>query len=531
MPLKVSGSDILPLWLQGRLLDERLQPRIVRAVEHIPSSDHAIRKIQAWLAVCQSRYNCQEDNFSPPDRLIYVGRLEAPSLRLVLTDASHQSCRYVALSYCWGTSTSHVTTQGNLRSKMVSIKEDELPQTLQDAVYITRQLSLQYLWVDGLCIIQDNKQDWAQQSAKMGQYYNSSYLTLSASNSADAQHGFLHQRNLPSAVICGVVEIGKDDQREKVDVIASLTHASRDDALSCEPLTRRGWTLQERLLSCRIVHFTAAQLIWECRHTTELESGEIFAPSYSILKNPSTAVNTILELDNRYFRAWCDLVQQYSPYQLTKESDRLPALSGMASNFQRSIPSSGAYLAGHWEGHLPHTLIWDRGLHDHQDWACSRSRSPSWSWSSVNDQIDFLYNKTPTDPIAQIASFEVQSDEANPYGEVSYGRIDMIAQLIRAFSPRASRTPIYPRIWFFLDNGPHFFDGIASFDKTDIPDEFYLLVLVSWKPYSRGELQHGGILVAPSGSVEGEYKRIGAFSASRNTYKFPLPAPARLSLI
>lgn len=231
-------------------------------------------------------------------------------------------------------------------------------------------------------------------------------------------------------------------------------------------------------------------------------------------------------------QAWSELVQQYTACRLTKASDRLPALSGLAAAFQSEVSSAGAYLAGHWEDHLPHSLIWYRGIGELDDRDQSPIRCPSWSWSSVDGRVHFVFDRRKEpDPVARILSFDVRRDPMNLFGETSYGRLDIAAPIIRASCFGSGRTRVSVRIWFFVDDGPHLLDGSAVFDYNDPPERFYIVILVSWRFDSKAPMTHGGILVTPTGYAEGEYRRIGAFSASRRTCEFGLPAPSRFSLV
>ncbi|KAH7111152.1 heterokaryon incompatibility, partial [Dactylonectria estremocensis] len=80
---------------------------------------------------------------------------------------------YVALSYCWGSDLSGVVTtlSSNVEPHLQGIAVNSLPQIIQDAVRVYRELGLRYLWVDSLCIIQDDRKDWAQEVDRMRKVY------------------------------------------------------------------------------------------------------------------------------------------------------------------------------------------------------------------------------------------------------------------------------------------------------------------------------------------------------------------------
>jgi len=106
---------------------------------------------------------------------------------------------YFTLSYCWGNKGEEAkTTRANIRRRLQKLPHNELSKTHQDAVYITRQMGVRYLWIDAICILQDDSTDWATESAKMGSIYHNSMLTLAAAESVDAEGGILLDR--PSLV-------------------------------------------------------------------------------------------------------------------------------------------------------------------------------------------------------------------------------------------------------------------------------------------------------------------------------------------
>jgi hypothetical protein len=105
---------------------------------------------------------------------------------------------YVALSYCWGTGQTLITTtRENLATHRDEIPFERLPRTITDAITITRDLSIQFLWVDALCIVQDSLdgEDWQRESAKMGSIYGNAYATIAAEISEKCTDGFSNERN------------------------------------------------------------------------------------------------------------------------------------------------------------------------------------------------------------------------------------------------------------------------------------------------------------------------------------------------
>ncbi|KAL9629892.1 MAG: hypothetical protein Q9204_005019 [Flavoplaca sp. TL-2023a] len=146
-----------------------------------------------------------------------------------------------------------------------------ISKNFQDAIEVVRKLEFKYLWIDALCIIQDSKSDWENESAKMNDVYECSYLTIVATAAATSDAGFLHRARL-SAVTLPY----RDDVDPTIDgkFLVTRTVTGRDpwNPVDKAAWNTRGWTYQERLLSRRLLHFTSSVLFWECR---AIDSSEI----------------------------------------------------------------------------------------------------------------------------------------------------------------------------------------------------------------------------------------------------------------
>src|SRR5438034_1924444 len=68
-----------------------------------------------------------------------------------------------------------------------------LPKTFQDAVLLTRALGVRYLWIDSLCIIQDDEKDWKRENPKMGEVYQYATITIAAAHARDSSEGCFYE--------------------------------------------------------------------------------------------------------------------------------------------------------------------------------------------------------------------------------------------------------------------------------------------------------------------------------------------------
>lgn len=204
-----------------------------------------------WLRVCDGCHKHTESYVAKlPTRVIDVEHHDdSDCVRLRVTNGQAQGM-YIALSHRWQGDIP-TTTRGNIEDRRTAIKLADLSPTFRDAVCVTRKLGVRFLWIDSLCIIQDNCRDWEQESKLMEEVFASAYCTIAASSTKD---GFLNSSGKQSA------RQGNISPR----AYASEVRESFEQDVENGNLSRRGWILQERALSCRTIHFTGEQTYWEC---------------------------------------------------------------------------------------------------------------------------------------------------------------------------------------------------------------------------------------------------------------------------
>jgi hypothetical protein len=187
-------------------------------------------------------------------------------LKLVETRQEGVIDRYIALSHCWGKLTREerfCTYVENIESLKQHIPFDELPRTFRDAVTVTRALNVRYLWIDSLCIIQENKHDWNVEASKMENVFNFAYCTIAASSSTSSLDGFLTRRKKRAT-------IGIGPPNGPLYLAEAIDDFQKD--VEQGVLSTRGWVLQERALSRRTIHFTSTQVYWECGQGIQCET-------------------------------------------------------------------------------------------------------------------------------------------------------------------------------------------------------------------------------------------------------------------
>lgn len=357
------------------------------------------------------------------------------------------------------------TLQGTLEQYLSRVEYGDLPLTFRDFIDIARRLHVRYVWIDSLCIIQDSREDWEKEAAQMAEVYSKSYLTIAASGSANGQGGC---RVNPEARSYG-----------PVDIDCSCTHAecktpshpyrvwARDPnpvgaVLVQNPLNQRGWTVQERELAPRVVHYSHDTIRWECCELSAtlefpcgdplaFDSGRLFdggREARPTLIGPPQNDSKQLSSTTKRTLAWFELVQRYTERSLTKQSDILPAMSGIARMI--ADQTSDRYIAGLWGSSLAHCLLWthsnSQGLSDYRHSRPYPLLAPTWSWASVKGPLAYTvngnwynFNEYP-DPkyVPELVEADLVPSGPDPYGALSRASIKLRAKIQVGYTKRVA---------------------------------------------------------------------------------------------
>ncbi|TID00063.1 hypothetical protein CH35J_006288 [Colletotrichum higginsianum] len=222
---------------------------------------------------------------------------------------------------------------------VTGVQVSAFPQTVQDAIEVTRRLNLRYLWVDAVCIIQDSQSDWEAESARMASVYQNAHLTIAAATSHSASEGFLRQRHIAADQRQPLRIDWRTDQGQPSILAARIVPGIETHTLSMDgdrkpafPLNVRGWTLQEELLSRRTVTYTQNELWWTCQSQRDCECHAFDNVTHD---GPKSLLSPVLMTSpGAAFSQWRDIISEFSVRQLSFGLDKLPALSGIASVVQ-----------------------------------------------------------------------------------------------------------------------------------------------------------------------------------------------------
>lgn len=289
--------------------------------------------------------------------------------------------RYMALSYVWGHSGSLATAK-----KMEALRKPgslngasrvfNLPATIRDAIHLTSELKINYLWVDRLCIIQDSKEDMDRQLNQMAQIYENAFITVVAVDGEDADHGLRG--------IGGPSQLRQYRPRifpfsPKLELRSANDEEEEEDFL--HKWHMRAWTFQERAISRRKLIFVDGTIYWECRvcKKFEIDSNRLGG----FIRMGCWPHHMVERANFPDLRTYFDLVEGYNHRHLTQASDAQRAFSAVLDFMSSGFP--GGFHFGIPEFCFDIGLLWIPS----GEWPLSRrSMFPSWSWMGWAGPVD-----------------------------------------------------------------------------------------------------------------------------------------------
>jgi len=292
---------------------------------------------------------------------------------------------YIALSYVWGDSQDNIALKSvNYSSLSTPNGLINIPKTISDAMKLVSLLGKRYLWVDSLCIIQDNPEDKAYQIPRMAAIYANAFLTVVAAAGDGVKAG------LPGISSERPAEITVDVGDFRAFGGSPTLDLSKGSPLASTTWSSRGWTFQENVLSPRCLIFTASQVYWTCKSKQWLEDNDLESQDGSLIwsKIEGTQELTVSNFGN--------LLERYTAKTLTYDSDILDAFAGVLDaipgDFFWGIPKEafGRYLCWSNQKSWPSRQLLTRR---------TLPGAPSWSWASWKGPISMNHDGDVTTPV------------------------------------------------------------------------------------------------------------------------------------
>jgi hypothetical protein len=381
-----------------------------------------------WLQHCRGNHDRCRDSQQKgmPTRVVYIGT--ASCIRLVETHQG-QHDPYVALSYVWGDGgTPSLSLKREPGRTLLDLQKEikwlELTLTHQQAIQVARELGYNYIWIDALCVIQeDNGSDWEIEAPLLPKTYGNADLTIMAGRSDDYRKGFLNPTFIP------VVQPAQISVSSPSNQVADQCWFSFPRARTIGIAGTRGWCFQEALMSRRMIIYGEQQLSFRCRENHYFEDGHVdpiendFWYDLSIRNrggytNRNIGVTAKIRAQPGYkptdttpirsvtarnmsdvLHRWYSLTEEFSARHFFDPADNHAALSGTVLLFQEAVSlifASSRYMAGLWENDMVKGLLWEIDSDSPSTLPVRKekngmqtviSRAPSWSWMSLVGHI------------------------------------------------------------------------------------------------------------------------------------------------
>lgn len=340
-----------------------------------------------------------------PKRLLDLGSTnENGTIKLVTRIPGDKmlAASYATVSHCWGKAKTLKLLSNNIETlKNDGIDLDSLPISYKEAIHFATALDIRYLWIDSLCIIQDDPQDWFSEASVMDKVYLGCDICIALAGAAENSEPSFARRS--HSQIRPIRITAEWDGSHVKDYTIRDGFMSRDYTSSV--LAQRAWVVQESVMSHRTLSLGKIQAWYQCLENVACETYPGWIPK---VLNPSIDHSNVLSKSDDLWqyrhKTWESTVERYSDAKLTYISDRLIAFRGI-TNFYSSRLEEQA-LAGLWRSQLPFQLLWrtltsntldgrEAGLDNDGPVRRPRPlRAPTWSWLSIEGRVQFYHTYT-----------------------------------------------------------------------------------------------------------------------------------------
>jgi hypothetical protein len=513
--------------LSQESLTTKIRPSNIAIAGILSTASGSLEMAKRMVETCRTSHICgtwSSTPGKPPTRLIEIYK---EGIRLCTpADVEEEVVEYVTLSHCWGEIDLFKLKSNNIASLHNSIPMERLCKTFQDAIMVTRTLGLRYLWIDSLCIIQDNEEDWRQESTRMAYVYGNAIVNIAATDAKDGSVGLFLDENTLRASRHYI-------QTNTSEMYELLETGLYDRCLGETYLSDRGWCFQERHLARRTLHFTKEQIFCECSQETACELWPKKLPRF-IQSCAERHFSTLKYIRAEWFRA----VSLYSTTQLTFRKDKLVAISGVARYIQDQNPDQ--YVAGLWRSGLERQLCWRVGTASgiiplrYQTPAIQFTyRAPSWSWASLDQPVTWSFFSTEDitrEKRGQSLVINVQNVELVLSGQDELGELQDAKLQVRC---GPLMNPCDNKLWHDLKQSNRVYEGemaeiywdLRCEDRSTVEPLIFMPVLVE-KGLQDPKIDlpiYGLIVTTAKDRGPGYFTRLGVWG-----FSFPLESYHRL---
>ncbi|KAM0265672.1 hypothetical protein ACHAQJ_000106 [Trichoderma viride] len=509
-----------------------------------------------------------------PTRLLHVGSRKESGLIHLVESHKHLGIDekpqpYLSLSYCWGSKAPSLTaTKSNYAHLKTSISYDAMPKAYQDTVRVARALGVKYIWIDALCIIQDDMADWEKESQMMADIFRNSLVTVILLRAASCNEGFLernpsikinyHSRewNVNGSFCLRHMPFSYENAESSIRAAPSFSDRPISLELQNSLWQTRGWTFQEDMFSMRKLYFGQLMMYWD-----SLKPVDIMRTEDTIIDDKldriSNAEQSIIHSSEPWrgdydYDGWYYPILDYCKKKLTYETDRLSAVSSYAKLI--ASKSGDTYLAGLWKKNLHRGLLWKIQRRQRKTFRELMRKlehphkyiAPSWSWASYHTSLHLDLSDGIMQPECEILKAKTRAHGGDMYGRVRSGYILIRGKVCSIPGKSLQKLPLespYLNIqceWLALEDEQYVAQcaldwrvtndegkQLSETSEDSISAIAMLLVSSSYtknasafsnRPQERVdeeedrpvEVMHG-LLLYPTGKADDEYWRVGLF--------------------
>lgn len=382
-----------------------------------------------------------------------------------------------------------MTTRSQVEAFKEAIPFEDLPLTIRDAIRVVYNLGGpgSYIWVDSICIIQDDTEDWNREAATMCDIYHNAKLTIAALGASNATEGLFARRDPLISKECCIPSKHEPSRSIYVGKFGLTGYGM--PAFNRAPLHKRGWVFQERSLSPRTLFFSS-YLYWECDSRFEVESAIGDSTQNNIRQSAqslSTVDNAVLASKDglgsygkvpTQLEAWHKSLKAFTSRDLTIATDRLPAISGVITDLERR--TGWNHVNGLFVNYLAFEMTW---MGDWNRKSSGRLQgAPTWSWTSTQTPVRYpdIVSYQPINGVnlmisesnnsvleAESPLFELSADAVRGNSEDSFGIPWIVKDL--EHKHRICRTNSQLDIVDHIPKGPHFFLPLIMVQSSNNP--------------------------------------------------------------
>ena len=359
----------------------------------------------------------------------------------------------------------------------------------------------------------------------MKDVYKHAFFTIAAAGAATSEDGLYFDRDVDLAKAVTVPISWKGIQSS----IYTICHRELSEKnISDAPLNQRAWAVQERLLSWRSLHFGREQIAWECQTLHACETFPEIQPS-KCGNSRDVDLHFRLRYDVVDFvkMTWPLIAEAYAKCHLTKETDKCMAISGIAEEVQ--LATTDLYFAGLWDSCFVEQLCWVIAHHSNETQRRTRIqpliyRAPSWSWLSIDSNIDFFSEDTDDmsapETLFNVLRVEIENTGLNKFGPIKGGSLVGRGMLIPGMWKNLTddrtgrlltggRYAEYAMFWGHLNSSQVTLDlGLQEGNER----VWCLPLLTGTHTFHRfNKISVVGLILVPTNQADQEYKRIGGF--------------------